>query len=87
MTKISKTEAKKNIEEFFADIENKNPKEIKKIKKLAMSHSIALGDLRKKFCKKCFCPFGTSQVRVKKNIKTIVCGNCGHVSRWKVNSS
>ena len=87
MVKLSQTEAKKNIKEFFADIRNKSPKEIKKMKKLAMSHNIALGNLRKKFCKKCFYPFKTSKVRIKKHMKIIICGNCGHVSRWRINSS
>jgi hypothetical protein len=32
MKKISKIDAEKQIEEFFFYIENKNPKEIKKIK-------------------------------------------------------
>lgn len=31
---ISKTEAKKQIEEFFENIKNKSPKDIKKIKNL-----------------------------------------------------
>ena len=40
--KLSKTEAKKEIEEFFKDIKNKSTEEVKKIKKLAMKHSIKL---------------------------------------------
>ena len=84
MKKLSKTEAKKEIKEFFANIENKSPKENKKIKKLAMKYNITLGNLRKKFCKKCFSPYKNSKIRIKNKIKRIVCKNCGNVSRWKV---
>ena len=54
MKKLSKTETRKEIGEFFKDIKTKTPKEIKKIKKLAMKQNIKLGDKRKKFCQKCF---------------------------------
>ncbi len=84
MRKLSKSEAKKEIKEFFADIENKSPKEIKKIKKLAMKYNITLGNLRKNFCKKCFSPYRNPKIRIKNKIKRVVCENCGHVSRWKV---
>ncbi len=43
---LSKTEAKKQNQKFFIDIKDKTPKEIKKIKKLAMNHNIALCNLR-----------------------------------------
>ncbi len=87
MKTISKTEAKKEIEEFFTDIKNKTPKEVKKIKKLAMKHNLSLGNLRKKFCKKCFSPYKNSKIRIKDNVKSITCENCESVSRWKINSS
>ena len=84
MKKLSKTEAKKQIQEFFIDIKDKTPKEVKKIKRLAMNHNIALCNLRKKFCKKCFSPYKNPKMRIKNNMKSVTCENCGYVSRWKV---
>ncbi len=83
MKKLSKTEAKKKIQEFFSDIKNKSPVEVKKIKKLAMRHNIKLGKLRKKFCKKCFSP-ELKVIGIKNKIKRVICENCGYVSRWKI---
>jgi RNase P subunit RPR2 len=82
--KLSKTEVKKEIEEFFENIKTRTPREIKKIKKLAMKHSIKLGSLRKKFCKKCFSHYKNSKTRIKNKIKSVVCENCGYISRWKI---
>jgi RNase P subunit RPR2 len=83
--KISKTEAKEKIEEFFRDIRNKSPKEIKKIKRLAMKFKIPLKEKRKLFCGGCFESYsGNEKVRIKNGIKTIECKNCGKVSRWKI---
>ncbi len=83
--KISKTEAGKEIKEFFKDIKNKPPKEIKKIKRLAMNKKIPLKEKRKLFCKKCLTPCsGKEKVRIKKKIKSVECQNCGYVGRWKV---
>ncbi|MEJ2267897.1 MAG: hypothetical protein P8X70_02365 [Nanoarchaeota archaeon] len=84
MKKISKTEAKKLIEEFFFNIKNKSPEEIKKIKKLAMKYNIQLGEKRKLFCKKCFHVFVDPSIRIKDGIISITCENCGYISRWKV---
>ncbi len=83
MKKISKTEARKKIKDFFLDIRNKTPKEIKKIKRLAMAHNIKLGEKRKMFCKKCFIPHKNPKIRLKNNIKSLICENCGYVARWK----
>ena len=84
---ISKQEAKKEIEEFFKDKENKKPKEIKKIKKLAMSFNIPLKEKRKLFCKKCFSVFNSknSKIKIKNKIKSVTCQSCGYVSRWRIN--
>lgn len=84
MKKFSKTEAEKRIAEFFKDIENNSPKEIKKIKKFAMSHNIPLRKLRKKFCKKCFTPYKNPKIRIDNKIKSTICENCSYVSRWKI---
>jgi RNase P subunit RPR2 len=84
MKKISKTETEKKIENFFESIEDKSPKEIKKIKKLAMSQNISLKDLKKKFCKKCFSPLGNSKIRIKNGIKSVKCKSCEEINRWKI---
>ena len=82
---LPKTEAKKQIEEFFENLKNKTPKEIKKIKRLAMSYNIPLKEKRKLFCKKCLNSYsGKEKVRIKNNKKIIECENCGNVSRWKI---
>ncbi len=81
--KISKTQAKKEIQEFFSHINHKTPEQVKKIKKLAMAHNIELGDKRKLFCKKCFSPYKHPSVRIKNDFITISCESCEHKSRWK----
>lgn len=80
----SKSEAEKQIQEFFTNIRNKTPKEVKKIKKIAMRKSIKLRDKRKLFCKKCFAPYKNPKIRIKNKMKIIICENCGNVSRWKI---
>ncbi len=84
MRKISKPEAKKQIQDLFKDIENKSPKEIKKIKRFAMSINFPLKELRKTFCKRCFAPYKNSKIRVKNKTKTIICENCRKTNRWKI---
>ena len=84
MKKTSKTNAKKEIQDFFRNIKNKKPEQVKKIKRLAMRHKISLKDSRKKFCKKCMAPYKNSEVRIKSNIKSIKCKNCEYTSRWRL---
>jgi len=82
-TKLSKKEAEKEIQEFFKTIHSKSEKNIKKIKRLAMKHNIKLGDLRKRFCKKCYNPI-KGRLRIKKGFKTIECSKCKTKNRWKI---
>ncbi len=85
MKKLRKKEALFEIKKFFSDIKNKKPKEIKKIKRLAMHHNIKLGSLRKKFCKKCFSVFPqNAKIRIKNGKKTVKCKICGSIFRWKL---
>ncbi len=84
MKKISKTEAEKQIQEFFKNINDKTPKEVKKIKKLAMSKNIKLGEKKKLFCKKCLMPYKNPKTRIKNEMKIIVCGDCGSLCRIKL---
>jgi RNase P subunit RPR2 len=82
--KLSKQEIQKEINRIF--LKNPNPKEIKKAKRLAMSKNIKLGDLRKKFCKKCFTLFKNNNysVKINKGFKTIRCKTCNYISRYKI---
>ena len=84
MKKISKTEAKKQIEEFFLNIKDKTPKEVKKIKKLSMSFNLPLKEKRRTFCKKCLSPYKIQKIRIRNKIKSVVCKNCGYINRWRI---
>lgn len=82
----SKKDVLREIEYFFKSIEDKTPREVKKIKRLAMQFNIPLKKKKKLFCKNCFSVFnsGSSRIRIKKGFKAISCKNCAYVSRWKV---
>lgn len=82
--RMSKKEASLKIENFFKKLDAKSPKEIKKIKRFAMKHSIKLKEKRKYFCKKCLAIYKNPRIRIKNNIKSMECENCGYVSRWKI---
>jgi len=82
--KLSRTEAKKQIEEFFLNIKNKTPKEVKKIKKLAMGFNLPLKEKRKTFCKECLSPYKSPKIRIRNKIKSVVCKDCGYISRWRI---
>jgi RNase P subunit RPR2 len=82
--KISKKEVKEKIQNFFMNIKDKTPKEVKKIKKLAMSKNIPLKELRKKFCKKCFTPYQKPKIKIKNKIKSVICENCEYINKWKI---
>jgi len=81
---LSKQEIKEKINNLFSN--NPSPNEIKNIKKLATTKNIKLGDLRKKFCKKCYNLFNSinSKIKIKKKIKIIKCNSCGQISRYKL---
>ena len=81
---ISKTEARESISEFFKEIKSKTPKEIKKIKRLAMSHNILLKEKRRLFCRKCLSPYKNAKIRIKNGFKIVECKKCGYVGRWKM---
>ena len=84
MKRLSKSNANEEIKKFFSDIKNKTPKEIRKIKRLAMRYNIPLKEKRKLFCKKCLQPYKNLKIRIKDKIKSIKCKNCGYISRWKI---
>ena len=86
--KLSKTDAKKKVNDFFLDVQNKSSKAIIKIKKLAMSYNIPLKEKRRLFCKKCLTPYtGKEKVRIKNKMKKITCINCDYTNKWDINSS
>ena len=84
MKKISRKNSKTVIDNFFSDLSDKSPCEIKKITRLSMKEKIKIGDKRKLFCKKCFSPYRKSKIRIREGIKSIECGNCGYKARWKI---
>ena len=84
-TKISKSQAHEEIHDFFHKIRHKSAEDVKKMKKLAMSHNIKLGDRKKLFCKKCLNPHVNSNIRINNDVLTITCENCEHPNRWKLN--
>lgn len=81
---ISKTQASEEIDNFFKHIRDKNSKDVKKIKKLAMKYNIKLGDKKKLFCKKCLSPHGNSSIILKNGFMNLDCGICGFRNRWKL---
>jgi len=81
--KLSKQESEKKINEFFVNIKDKKPNEIKKIKKLAMRYNIKLKDKKKLFCKRCF-SVKIKTIGVKNKIKRVQCENCKSVFRFRI---
>lgn len=80
---ISRTEAKKIINEYFSN-NYLDKKKTRKIKRLAMKYKIRLGKYRKKFCKKCFYDLTKGKVRITKHYKTVACNECGFMNRFKL---
>ena len=82
--KLSKIEAEQQINQIFSN--QPSQREIKKVKRLAMSKNIKLGALRKKFCKKCLTFFtpNNHNIRIKKPFKIVKCKSCENVSRYKL---
>ena len=80
--RISKTEAKNKIDEFF-EKDRFQPEEVKKIKRLGMKFKIRLGDYRRRFCKKCFSDLKEGKIRIDKNYKIIEC-KCGYKNKIKI---
>lgn len=83
-TKLSKSQVKEKLEDFFSQISEKTPRQVKQMKRLAMSKNIPLREKRKLFCKKCLMPYKNPKIRIKKDRKLIECENCGYVARWKM---
>lgn len=80
--KISKSEAKEKIKEFFSRKSFK-PEEVKKMKKLAMRYRISLKDKKTAFCKKCFSKL-KGKTRIKGGSKSVECASCGFLNKFKM---
>ncbi len=81
---MSKTEAKKEVEKFFKELKNKTPKQVKKIKRLAMQFNISLKKKKRLFCKECYSVYQTPKIRIKNKVKILECEICKKISRWKL---
>lgn len=81
---FSKQQAKEKIKDFFLKIDNRSPKEIKKIKRLAMKYNLPLKENKKLFCKKCSSPYKFPKIRIKNGMKNMLCEKCGKISRWRI---
>lgn len=81
-TKLTKKEAERKIDEFFS-MDNFSAEEVRKIKRLSMKFNIRLGEYKKKFCRKCLEKL-RGKNRINKNYKSVKCGNCNHLNRFKI---
>ena len=77
----SKTEAQKNIDSFFQRALF-TAAELRKIRRLAMTHRIRLGEYRKRFCQKCYSQL-QDRLSLTKTHKTITCKSCGWKNKQK----
>ncbi|MEI6849569.1 MAG: hypothetical protein WCK29_00880 [archaeon] len=78
----SKSEAQKEIDEFFKK-ESFTSDEVRKIKRLAMKYKIKLHLQRKQFCKKCLSQL-KGKISVSKDSKTVICSNCNYKNKFRI---
>lgn len=81
MKDLSKNEAKKEIDNYFAK-EKLDQNKTRKIKNLAMKFRISLKGYRKRFCKKCYSDLFNGKVRISKTYKQVTCIKCKMKNRW-----
>ena len=79
---LSKTEARKHVEQFFSK-SSFSADELKKIKRLAMKYNIKLGSYKKSFCKSCLSQL-KGKIRITKTHKTIECSICRRINKIKI---
>ena len=79
---LNRTEAVEKINSFFK-AKDFTPKDLKKIKRLAMKYHIPLKPYKKLFCKSCLIPL-KGKVRVSKEYKRIECNVCNYKNKWKI---
>ncbi|MBS3074602.1 hypothetical protein J4447_04075 [Candidatus Pacearchaeota archaeon] len=81
----NREEIKNEVDKFFENLKDKTPEQIRKIKKKAMSINFKLGKLKRRFCQKCYRIYNfNDKIRIKNNLKVIVCSNCGTKRRWAI---
>jgi len=78
----SKTEAAKEIDEFFLSNDFSSLK-LRKIIRLAMKYKIRLGRYRKLFCKSCLSQL-KGKTRISKTHKAITCQSCKYTNKFKM---
>jgi RNase P subunit RPR2 len=81
---LSRNEIKSEVEKIFEG--SPKPEMLKKAKRLLMSQNIKIGELRKKFCKRCYSLYDSknSEIRIKKPYKIVKCKKCGFVKKYKL---
>lgn len=81
-TKLSKTEARTKIENFFKN-KDLEKEQLRKIRRLAMKFNIKLKEHRKTYCKACKSPL-KGNIRLTKTHKTLICKECGFRNKFKI---
>ena len=81
-TKLSKTEARIKIDNFFKQ-SDLDKEQLRKIRRLAMKFNIKLREHKKTFCKACKSPL-KGQIRLTKTHKTITCNACNFRNKFKI---
>jgi len=83
---MKKQYSKFQVRELINDFFKRNsflPKEMKKIKRLAMKYRIPLKPYKIKFCKKCLF-YLKGKIRISRVYKIIICGSCGYRNRFPI---
>jgi RNase P subunit RPR2 len=86
MKEFTKKEIEDKIRLFFQK-ENLESDEVKKIKKLSMTHRIRLGEYRKRFCKKCFSDLMNGKRKISKEKVIVICKKCNLKNQYKIKLS
>ena len=79
---VSRTQAQDKIHLFFKST-SFLPKDLKKIKRLAMKYHLPLKNYKKLFCKSCLNPL-KGKTRISKEYKRIECNVCNYKNKWRI---
>lgn len=83
--RISKKEIEERVKKFFSNDGEIDSEDVRKIRRLAMSRKIRLGEYRKRFCSKCYSDLDKNgKVRISRGYKVVECLKCGNVRKWKL---
>jgi RNase P subunit RPR2 len=86
MKYFTRKEAQHKIALFFQN-GHLESKEIKKIKRISMTHRIRLGEYRKRFCKKCFSDLMNGKRKISKEKVIVICKKCNFKNQYKIKLS